>query len=680
MIPSHHRNPGQGVPPRKKIQLSYVIRDEVERFHRSGVNSLKFDPLLDRLYSAGRDSVIRMWDVENRHDCYIMSMEHHNDWVNDIVACCDGKTLISASSDTTVKVWNAHKGFCMSTLRTHKDYVKALAYAKDKEHVASAGLDKAIYLWDVNTLTALTASNNTVTTSNLPGSKDSIYSIAMNNSGSIVVSGSTDRLIRVWDPRSCQRLMKLRGHTDNIKALVLNKDGSQCLSGSSDGTIKLWSLGQQRCVATYKIHTEGVWSIQTNESFTSMYSGGRDGKLWATDIRNPDNRTLICQESSPILKVELGSVESNSIWVATSESSIHNWSLKPEQCGSGGGDDDVVSKRVSSSSPSSSPSSFTPKLLKTIKGGPAIKQYTVLSDKRHILTKDSDGHMAIYDALTAMKVEDLKNEDYDEVVKSRSKMLFIPNWFTVDLKIGLLMLHLDEADCFQAWVSAADVGLELPDEASEQKVNLGSLTLQALLENWPPARSQSDTNEIDCLDKRPINNFFSVPTHTPIIFSDVGGRTNLRVTCRDTGSDVEQNLLGESVPQWVTDVVVQKIQPPLTKIAFSLLPYCGPATKNVVPQLKKERLSANDMIQIKKVIEHVWDKMLGQCVDNGMAVDEGAAAATHLQSDEKVDILCNDQVLDVNMDLRTVKHFIWKQASDLVLYYRISNEKTSTTC
>ena len=66
-------------------------------------------------------------------------MEHHTDWVNDIVLCCGGKNIISASSDTTVKVWNAHKGFCMSTLRTHKDYVKALAYAKDREQVASAG-------------------------------------------------------------------------------------------------------------------------------------------------------------------------------------------------------------------------------------------------------------------------------------------------------------------------------------------------------------------------------------------------------------------------------------------------------------------------------------------------------------------------------------------------------------
>ncbi|CAC5382743.1 WDR48 [Mytilus coruscus] len=127
-----------------------------------------------------------------KKDPYMLSMEHHTDWVNDIVLCCGGRTLISASSDTTVKVWNAHKGFCMSTLRTHKDYVKALAYARDKK------------------TTTLTASNNTVTTSSLNGNKDSIYSLAMNPPGSVIVSGSTEKVLRVWDPRTCQKLMKLR--------------------------------------------------------------------------------------------------------------------------------------------------------------------------------------------------------------------------------------------------------------------------------------------------------------------------------------------------------------------------------------------------------------------------------------------------------------------------------------
>lgn len=111
----------------------------------------------------GRDAIIRVWNSNqsNTQDCYIQSMEHHNDWVNDIVLCCGGRNckfyrfvwwllrwllfefllflifpaVISASCDTTVKVWNAHKGFCMSTLRTHRDYVQALAYAKDREQV-----------------------------------------------------------------------------------------------------------------------------------------------------------------------------------------------------------------------------------------------------------------------------------------------------------------------------------------------------------------------------------------------------------------------------------------------------------------------------------------------------------------------------------------------------------------
>ncbi|VDP28367.1 unnamed protein product [Soboliphyme baturini] len=254
--------------PRKRIQLSYVIRDEVESRHRSGVNALQYDPSLSRLFSASRDSVIRIWNVHSKQDPYVASMEHHTDWVNDILLCCGGRHLISASSDTTVKVWNAHKGFCMSTLRTHKDYVKALAYAKEKEHVASAGFDHAIFLWDVNTLTALTALNNTVTTSALNGCKNSVYALAMNPSGSVLVSGSTEKIIRVWDPRTCQKIMKLRGHTDTVKSVVLSRDGTLCLSGGSDGSIRLWHLGMQRCITTIWCHGEGIWSLQVT-CFTS---------------------------------------------------------------------------------------------------------------------------------------------------------------------------------------------------------------------------------------------------------------------------------------------------------------------------------------------------------------------------------------------------------------------------
>jgi len=43
-----------------------VIRDEVEKYNRNGVNALQLDPALNRLFTAGRDSIIRIWSV-NQH-------------------------------------------------------------------------------------------------------------------------------------------------------------------------------------------------------------------------------------------------------------------------------------------------------------------------------------------------------------------------------------------------------------------------------------------------------------------------------------------------------------------------------------------------------------------------------------------------------------------------------------
>lgn len=50
---------------RRKVSVSFVIRDEEERRHRSGVNALQYDCNTARLYSAGRDSIIRCWNVKH---------------------------------------------------------------------------------------------------------------------------------------------------------------------------------------------------------------------------------------------------------------------------------------------------------------------------------------------------------------------------------------------------------------------------------------------------------------------------------------------------------------------------------------------------------------------------------------------------------------------------------------
>lgn len=135
------------------------------------------------------------------------------------------------------------------------------------------------------------------------------------------------------------------GHADNIKALVLSRDGTQCLSGSSDGTIKLWSLGQQQCIATISCHTDGVWALQVGckldnlvaffnfiiiqapDSFNYVISGGRDRRVFLTDLKQTDRQVLVCEEQYSVLRV-VTTPDQQSMWVATTDSTIKNWVRK----------------------------------------------------------------------------------------------------------------------------------------------------------------------------------------------------------------------------------------------------------------------------------------------------------------------------------------------------------------
>lgn len=125
----------------------------------------------------------------------------------------------------------------------------------------------------------------------------------MNDFGTIVVAGSTENALRIWDPRSCQKIAKLRGHTDNIRALAVDRSGTQILSGSSDGTIKLWSIGQQRCIGTMVMHSDSIWALQTDKNFSFMISGGRDRKCFRTYLNDLQSSEFLFYEDMPIQKV-----------------------------------------------------------------------------------------------------------------------------------------------------------------------------------------------------------------------------------------------------------------------------------------------------------------------------------------------------------------------------------------
>ncbi|KAK6035491.1 WD domain, G-beta repeat protein [Cooperia oncophora] len=110
-------------------------------------------------------------------------------------------------------------------------------------------------------------------------------------------------VLRIWDPRTCQKIMKLRGHTENIRAVVISPDGTKCLSASADATVRLWDLGQQRCIATCLVHQEGVWTLQTDNAFSFVYSAGRDRRVFRTPICDFAQSHLLFEEEAFVKKM-----------------------------------------------------------------------------------------------------------------------------------------------------------------------------------------------------------------------------------------------------------------------------------------------------------------------------------------------------------------------------------------
>ena len=76
----------------------------------------------------------------------------------------------------------------------------------------------------------------------LEGHTGWVYSVAVSKSDELVVSGSKDKTVRVWNVNSGQQTMVLQGHTDRVWSVAISSEDEFIVSGSSDKRIMVWSL------------------------------------------------------------------------------------------------------------------------------------------------------------------------------------------------------------------------------------------------------------------------------------------------------------------------------------------------------------------------------------------------------------------------------------------------------
>ncbi|KAJ1886801.1 hypothetical protein LPJ66_009446 [Kickxella alabastrina] len=195
------------------------------------IYSVSLNPLESHLVIAGYDRTIRLYDrVTGR---MVQTFQGHELSVAHAVTNPLGNLVISGSKDQTIRFWDMMSGSCVKSLRSHLGEVTSVATSDSGMLLLSSSKDNSNRLWDLRSLKRLCRYKGHQNTS-----KNFIRSSFIGDS--LVVGGSEDGMVYIWDRESTNIVQRLCGHQGIVYDAKWNPKRGILCSASDDWTLKSW--------------------------------------------------------------------------------------------------------------------------------------------------------------------------------------------------------------------------------------------------------------------------------------------------------------------------------------------------------------------------------------------------------------------------------------------------------
>jgi WD40 repeat protein len=153
----------------------------------------------------------------------------------DLRALCfstDGEHLAAAGRNAQVQIWNLATSQLVYELPAGVERIRAIAYSPDGSKIVAVGHGRVATVWNAHT-------GEKVSEFSCRSAK--VHSLVFCGND-LIATGGTDNTIRVWDLNSRTERFALTGHAGTVSALACGLTTGVIVSGSYDTTVRVWTF------------------------------------------------------------------------------------------------------------------------------------------------------------------------------------------------------------------------------------------------------------------------------------------------------------------------------------------------------------------------------------------------------------------------------------------------------
>jgi WD40 repeat protein len=233
----------------------------------------------------------------------------------------DGKYVISASPDKTVRIWNPRDEKLLMNINIGDNWVRGMARSADGRLLAVADWGGSVHLWDMSKWPF--QRTREMRADNIQYHWDT----AITAKGQRVLTVGVDGKLRIWDTRNGEIERTIDAHSGAGKKVIVSPDDRYALTVGEDGNAKLFVISSGREVRTYRAGN-GIHAVAISPDSKFIAAGCNDSTVRVLDAATGSEVHNLQHHSGRVTAVAF-SPDGRYILSGGSDSTVKLWETAP---------------------------------------------------------------------------------------------------------------------------------------------------------------------------------------------------------------------------------------------------------------------------------------------------------------------------------------------------------------